>query len=1728
MVSGRKLIYKEFLSFWKILFCVRELLLVSAFCFLSFAYCFAQPFGHEWINYNQTYYKIKVAEGGIYRVTYNDLLEAGFPVSSIDPRRIQLFFRGNEHAIWINGQQDARFDAEDFIVFYGKHNDGSLDAELYKPQEAQPHSYYSLYSDSAAYFLTWQLSAINGKRMSFFSENNTSGIIAEPYHLEEKLLLLTNEYSTGRQYPQNGASSLRIRLSTFDYGEGWTGPRVQKGQSATYTIPAQNQFVSGPKPQLEILLAGRNNHPHNVTLQIGDNASNLRDLTVAEFSFLNNYLVSETIEWTDIAAGNLVVRMTVNGGAEGGPDNVSVSYIKLTYPQTLDVQGDSSSVIQLTPNAAGKSYVELANPSAAPLLLDISDEDNPARIGFNTSGNLLTAIIPNTTVARTLLAGSQRNNFSIKKAAFSNYNPANTDYLIISHKNLRQAGGNYTDPVQAYASYRSSPEGGGHQAVVADIEQLYDQFNYGDISPLAIRHFVQFMLAGGNPKFLFLVGKSLTPNTNYYRKDPATVAVHDLVPTGGFPGSDAVITAGLAGSEDGAGIPTGRLNARTPTEVAAYLDKVKEQEARTLNSDLQAATTREALWKKNIIHLSGGVTAGELSLFKRYVGDFKEIAEDDFLGGKVATASKTTNNSVELINVSEEVNKGVSLITFFGHSGGDLTDIDIGFVSDDQFGYNNKGKYPAIIINGCSAGNIFNNNLTFGEDWVLATNRGALNVMAHSDQGVSGTLKRYSDAIYAVGFGDSVYVAASIGEVQLEANKRFLEALTIKSEVHIAQIEQSVLQGDPAIKLFGRSKPDYETNADNVFIESINEQPITAFSDSFAIRIIVRNFGRTTQDSLYVSVNRTLADGKMISYLPVRFASVHYQDTLTYIIRAEEAALNPGTTFGDNRFEVILNSEGNIEELTTTNNQASVDFFIPLAGTVNVLPHNYAIVGQQAVALLAQPGNWQGTLLKGEERNVLFELDTAKSFDSPFKKQTTISALGLADWEVNLLNEDDTIVYYWRTKFADPLPGELDTWAQSSFTYIKDSPPGWAQSEFGQFLESEITGLEKKEGFDIWSFIETSNDLDVRTYGRDFGGESNTSLLINNIQYIISGANQTCRQNSINGVAFDKESLSPYLAVNPGGFDVADPNSCGRRPQVINTYNHAQITTTPSKLEQYIDAVKEGDFVLLFSRGELNYESWLATTFQKLEEIGVASGALSNLKNGEPLIILGTKGTVPGTAVVISANTTSPTPTTAQQIELNENITGRFSKGIILSDRIGPAQTWGALQKLIDEVEMPDDIVTLDILGESLTGQRAELFTDISITTEAFDLSSINALQYPFMRLRLQVEDATNFTPAQLRKWLIIYTSVPEGVLLFDTENNSKLQKQEGETFTTPFTFINISDTNFPDSIAVAYTLFNQEQRKSATDTLKIEPLSAKDTVRFNIPITTLGKVGTNDLRVNANPRILSEQDYSNNSFHLENHFTVAQDEINPVIDVAFDGLYIMDGDIVSPNPLITVELRDENPFLRKQDTSGVDILLKRVPVDGAQVSNNARTNNDGFERVPFSSPKLNWSPATENEPFRIAYQPGPLIDGMYTLRVQAEDASGNPSGVAPYEQNFEVITASQITNFYPYPNPFSTSTRFVFTLTGSEIPDQIKIQIMTVSGVIVREITQAEIGPIHIGNNITEFAWDGRDEFGDKLANGVYLYRVFVKNKGETMEQRETAADQAFKKDFGKLYILR
>ena len=211
-------------------------------------------------------------------------------------------------------------------------------------------------------------------------------------------------------------------------------------------------------------------------------------------------------------------------------------------------------------------------------------------------------------------------------------------------------------------------------------------------------------------------------------------------------------------------------------EVAAYLNKVKEMEALPFDN----------LWRKNILHLSGGREEGEPELLQAYLKDFQVVAEDFHLGGKVSALAKYSKE-IQVVNVSKQVNEGVNLITFFGHSSATNLDFDIGYVSNPVMGYNNKGKYPTLLMNGCNVGAYFLTYTTFGEDWVLARDKGATAFIGHSSYGFTHLLKRYSDYFYSVGYQDSTYIYKGIGDIQKEVcqkiyvyNRRFSSRIPLR------------------------------------------------------------------------------------------------------------------------------------------------------------------------------------------------------------------------------------------------------------------------------------------------------------------------------------------------------------------------------------------------------------------------------------------------------------------------------------------------------------------------------------------------------------------------------------------------------------------------------------------------------------------------------------------------------------------------------------------------------------------------------------------------------------------------------------------------------------------------------------------------------------------------------------------------------------------------------------
>ncbi|RDC63567.1 C25 family cysteine peptidase [Adhaeribacter pallidiroseus] len=1128
-------------------------------------------------------------------------------------------------------------------------------------------------------------------------------------------------------------------------------------------------------------------------------------------------------------------------------------------------------------------------------------------------------------------------------------------------------------------------------------------------------------------------------------------------------------------------VATGRLVAQNAEELAAYLDKVKEHEA----------LPNTLTWRKNILHLGGGDTDQLKTYIRSSLTRWQNMVEKTYLGARVKSIYRlNTTSGVERLNVSSEINAGVGLVTFFGHSSPTSNDLDIGFVTDPVNGYNNTGKYPIMIMNGCATGNPFLDN-TFGVNWLLAPKKGIIAYLASTSTGYANLLQLYSEKFYEVAFTDSLYYGKSVGVIQQEVIKRFLTQA--QSPNATAQAMQILLQGDPAIRFFSPEKPDYVVQENGPKVQAFNNERLTAAADSFNIVIPVTNFGKAVADSFYVSVSRnnaTVIDS-------VLFPPVYNQDTLIFkfVDRANHFS-------GVNQFTITLDHLNKISELDETNNSYTFEHYFP-ANTLQALyPPEYAIVHESTVKLTGQSLEEQS-----KTQDYYFELDTAPTFNSAQKQSTTISGAGaLPIWKISLPTNqalEDSVVYYWRFRTSELAPGQDSViWGSSSFRYIPGSPDGWSQSQPAQLQNSITNGLALESATQKWEFTPNSKKITLKAGG----GKTAQSFPPNGI--FMDGRirfDGSCGFNvpNILAVVFNDKTLEPHLMPATVGAAL-----CGSPPKAMYHFVNLDVAQNQETLRRFLNEIPAGYYVALISVRNVPFTIFSPALKETFHQLG--SRLIDSLQTGYPFALVGRKDSPVGTAQEATYLRNSPMEAALQNIELNATMQTRGVAGNITSTFVGPATAWKKVHYLVKKNGAGKDPFTLTLRAYN-EQRNKDTLVYTNQTALALDLTKLNAKRYPYLQLQLAVTDTLDRTAPQLKEWLVLYQGAPEGVVRADTVDSDKFQNLTAQaasgSISTHFLFQNVSNFNFADSLVARFTLSGTN---GFTQDVKVKALAAGEVVSIPVTFATRNLSGKYTLRLFVNPYLQPELVYTNNIFEIP--FTIGPNT-PPLLDVAFDGQHILDGDIVSPNPQITISVKDEDKYSFLKDTEGMEMLL-------------LRPNSPNFEQVNLSGQDSKIFPADKKNDFRVEYHPENLENGIYKLRVQAKDISNNKAGFEPYEISFNVINESTITNFYPYPNPLSSKTRFVFTVTGAQVPQNLKVQILTVTGKVIREITKEELGPIKIGNNTSEYAWDGTDEFGDKLANGVYLYRVVMDT--DLFTHRNTAADKAFKKGYGKLYILR
>ncbi|MCF0071850.1 C25 family cysteine peptidase [Dyadobacter sp. CY261] len=779
------------------------------------------PYANNWISYGKPYVKIGITKKGVHRIAVASLPKE-FQV--IAPEKLQLWRRGKQVSLLSASKTE--------ILFYALPNDGASDSLLYRPMSSRLNPYFSLYSDEGAYFLTNADEA--GKRAPVINQAPDSKLTVLPAHDEVITSLFQTDYSLSAE-SSNRADFFN---SFFELGASRTGKFQAVATTLTNAFTLTGQTSDLGNAWVKLLVHGRSNNTRNIEVYIGKDAQSLRKVGLISNAGFSGSEYTFALAPGDVDDAKKGI-FTLKSVSAEKYDGFSLAYFSIGYRQLLNMNTAKTKEFRLSAAEATSAWsrLRIEGVTAGSRVLAMADDDNPAIL----EGSYENLMVPRTIGKKQrILVTSEVTDVAaskMKAMTFIPFSPKNTNYIIVTSENL-------ADGANAYATYRASVAGGAFRPLVVKITDIYNQFNYGEPSPLAIRKFMAYMLnEGGTDKNLFLIGKSTTRVERMKRE------LADEVPTVGYPGSDILLVDGLAGApRDVPAVPVGRFAAITNQNVLDYLEKVKEYED---NSD------GEYGWRKNVLHLNGGKNVGEITQLRDLLADLVPNVETGVMGGKVTPYVKQRAMAeVESVNITQNVNTGVGLITYFGHGSPILTDLDMGYITDAARGYNNRGKYPMMYFNGCGVGNIFSgrfnlnppnptasDRITLSLDWMLAPKRGAIAVIANSFESFVSPSSNYLQQLYAAMFVNEKTYHMPIGKIQLEVAKVIVSKAN--DRYNVANVHQSLLQGDPVLKLVTLDKPDYAVNpVDGLTLYSESPDKTIENSDSIKVGIVVSNLGK--------------------------------------------------------------------------------------------------------------------------------------------------------------------------------------------------------------------------------------------------------------------------------------------------------------------------------------------------------------------------------------------------------------------------------------------------------------------------------------------------------------------------------------------------------------------------------------------------------------------------------------------------------------------------------------------------------------------------------------------------------------------------------------------------------------------------------------------------------------------------------------------------------------------
>jgi hypothetical protein len=758
----------------------------------------AQPYGNEWINYAQSYAKIKVARQGVYRISGATLLNCGLPAV------------GNGYKLYRNGTEvpmyattNSNITDNDYIEFYGTPNDGSLDTELYRQASDQFNPNFSLFNDTAVYFLTSDNSSPAMRYTD--SPNDLSNLPdAEPYFIHK---IHKNIAQSGRNGKPEIIAGANWYYPDFNAGQGFGSTVIGVWANAPFNVPLYLGQVykeaDAPIAQLKSIAMSHYSSSFDeitnldIVLSVND-----RPYQIAHSSQYQKIDFDLPVFINDLQ-DTTIINYNVPDATDFYNEAHSVYYVALQYPRYFDF--------------GNKPLFAFTLPDQAPRYITISNADTTNNeILYDLSNNLrLTPILDNNVWKIKLPQGNalgerqllwvrsnmvapvpcsfpcNANNYGVfmvndlQAQPFVNYSASAGNYLLISNPILRQGT---TDWVSEYANYRASAQGGSYSVAQIDVTQLYDQYAYGVAQhPLAIQHFINHAIDTWSiaPQYLLLLGKGISySKARFY----SPYYLRNLVPAYGLQPNDGFLSIRNA-QNTVPQLSVGRVSASSPQEVQAYLQKLQSYESLTCGDNWN--------WVQNNLLIASTHSDTYDAALSALLADYA-VGIDTTLS---LSATLLPNASAASVNTyNNAIVNGVSILNVSGSAS--MYGFLFSNVTDTIY-TQNINKYPLGIFNTPFIGNVFDIQPVFFSQLVLADSSGLIAMIGNTGFELSTIDHIFNKYLYAQLLNTNQ--PRKLGDAMREAIAQTLNYIPDTTS-HAYKCFKGIahgkhLEGDPAILL---------------------------------------------------------------------------------------------------------------------------------------------------------------------------------------------------------------------------------------------------------------------------------------------------------------------------------------------------------------------------------------------------------------------------------------------------------------------------------------------------------------------------------------------------------------------------------------------------------------------------------------------------------------------------------------------------------------------------------------------------------------------------------------------------------------------------------------------------------------------------------------------------------------------------------------------------------------